>query len=62
MKIQYDDKSFTEIKLAKPGFVSIIIAAKDESNPSKLQVFSDTISLHDLALAIKDLGVQLPIV
>jgi len=63
MKIEYLDKSFLEIKLSnKPGHVSIVIGAKDKSDPTKIQVLSDTISLEDFARAVKDLGVVLPIV
>ena len=62
MKIEYEDKSFLEIKLGKPGYIDICIAYRDPQNITKLQVISDSISIQDFATAIKDLGIILPTV
>jgi len=63
MKIVYKDNSFVEIKLSnKPGHVDLVIGAKSATDPTKLQILSDSITLEDFARAIKDLGVQLPII
>jgi len=61
MRINFEDKSFVEIKLStKPGNIEIVLGAIDFDNPLKKVINSAEINIKDFAKLVYGLGIQLP--
>lgn len=60
MRLDFDDKSFVEIKLGSPGKVAIILGAKKKDNALELEVNACEITISQFAEMVHDLGVELP--
>lgn len=60
MRIDFDDKSFVEIKVGGPGKIVIILAAKKKNNNLELEINAAELTISEFAQLVNGLGIQLP--
>jgi hypothetical protein len=57
MKIEFDDKSYVEVRLGRPGKIAIILSAADKSDKLKMQVNACELSIDQFSELINSLGI-----
>ncbi len=60
MKIEFDDKSYVEVKLGRPGKIAIILSAADKNDKLKMQVNACEVSIDEFSDLINSIGIQIP--
>lgn len=60
MRINFEDKSFVEIKQGSPGKIAIILGAKKKNNILEMEVNACEIEICQFAELINNIGIELP--
>lgn len=60
MRINFEDKSFVEIKQGSPGKIAIILGAKKKNNILEMEVNACEIEIGQFAELINNIGIELP--
>jgi len=60
MKIDFEDRSFIEIKIGSPGNVAVILGAKNRNDGLKFEINACEITINQFAQLVNDLGIELP--
>ena len=59
MRIDFDDKSFIEIR-SSPGKIVIILGAKNKNDNLKFEINACEITINQFAELVNDLGIEIP--
>jgi hypothetical protein len=60
MRIDFEDKSFIEIRLGAPGKVVVILGAKKKNNALEIEINACEITINEFSQLVNGLGIQLP--
>lgn len=58
MRINFEDKSFVEIKQSSPGKIAIILGAKKKNNILEMEINACELEIGQFAELVNNLGVD----